>query len=242
LILALFTAWPVCAPAAVDLPAAEAPDTLRFVLADWRAVALGRQVAGAAGWVTASGGPLRLDLTIVEPTDDSAREPGVALLARQGRGWTLVTDACGVGVYGAWDREWEAPPAGLAELAFQVAALTAPNGSARALGTLTLAADPVAAASAVGADRAGGGFRQGLVIRGRGGGGPGERVTVRTSADDGRVRVRSSRRPGWIEVLPRVRRTALGMADEVFLPWWPLGDVLSFLPTPQPGTSVPDRR
>jgi hypothetical protein len=218
-----------------------APDTLRFVRADWRAMALGRQVDGAAGWVTALDGTLRLDLTISEPMNDSAPEPGVALLARQGRGWTLITSADGAGVYGAWDREWQSPPAGLAELAFQVVALTASNGSV-ASRTLTLAADPaVATAAKAGVDRVGG-FRHGLVTRGRGGGGPGERVSVRASADDGRVRVRSSRRPGWLEVLPLERLTVVGTAAEVFLPWWPLVDVLTFLPGSRPGTSGPDRR
>lgn len=242
-ILSLFTFWTARAPAAADFSAAAAPDTLRFVGADWRAVALGRQVAGAAGWVTAADGALRLDLTITEPSDEPAPEPGLALLARQGRGWTLITGADGAGLYGAWDREWQAPPTGLAELAFQVAALAGAQVAGAAPRTLTLAADP-AVASAVGAggSRAGGDFRQSLVTRGRGGGGPGERVSVRASADGGRVRVRSSRRPGWLEVLPRERRTALGAAAEVFLPWWPLGEVLTFLPDSPPGTSGPGRR
>lgn len=242
-ILSLFTPWTVRAATAADLAAAAVPDTLRFVGADWRAVALGRQVAGAAGWVTAADGALRLDLTITEPSDEPAPEPGLALLARQGRGWTLITGADGSGLYGAWDREWQAPPAGLAELAFQVAALAGARVAGAAPRTLTLAADP-AVASAVGAggSRAGGGFRQSLVARGRGGGGPGERVSVRASADGDRVRVRSSRRPGWLEVLPRERRTALGAVAEVFLPWWPLGQVLTFLPGSSPGTSGPDRR
>jgi len=240
-ILAIFGAWPVCAPAADEVPAAVVPDTLRFVRADWRAMALGRQVDGAAGWVIASDGTLRLDLTVSDPMNDAAPEPGMALLARQGRGWTLITSADGAGVYGAWDREWQLPPAGLAELAFQIAALTASNGSGVSR-TLTLAADPAVATAATAGVGRFGSFRQGLVTRGRGGGGPGERVSVRASADDDRVRIRSSRRPGWLEVLPRERLTVVGKAAEVFLPWWPLGDVLTFLPGSQPGTSGPDRR
>lgn len=239
--LALLLAWPVSAPAADDPPAAVMPDTLRFVLADWRATALGRKVDGAAGWVTASDGTLRLDLTISEPMNSPAPEPGIALLAKKGRGWTLITSADGAGVYGAWDREWQPPPAGLAELALQVAALTGSNGSGVPR-TLTLAADPAAATAATaGVDRIGG-FRQGLVARGRGGGGPGERVFIRASTEDDRVRVRSSRRPGWLEVLPRARLSVVGTAGEVFLPWWPLGEVLTFLPGSQPGTSDAERR
>jgi len=227
-------------PAGGDPPDPAAPDTLSFVLADWRAEALGRQVAGTAGWVTDPGGALRLDLTV---RDDRAAEPppgtGEAVLARHGRGWTLVTGEGGDGVYGAWDREWQAPPAGLSELAHQVAALSAAPGAGPSRRTLTLAADPTATAAP---ERPGRDFRHAVVSRGRGGGGPGERVTVRTAAGDGRVLVRSSRRPGRLEVVPRERRIAVGVAAEVFLPWYPLGEVLTFLSVADPGTSAPDRR
>lgn len=231
-IVALATAWPLRVAAADDLPAAATSDTLSFVLADWQAVALGRQVAGAAGWVTAADGTLRLDLTMAAAPEDSLPEPGLALLSRQGRGWTLITDADGTGVYGAWDREWKPAPAGLTGLAIRIVALTAATGSGPVSRRLVLAVDPAVAAAAAGAaaERAGGGFRQGLAARGRGGGGPGERVSARAAGDGGRVRIRSSRRPGWLDVLPRERRTAVGTPDEIFLPWWPLGDVLTFLP------------
>lgn len=236
---------PGSGPPIVDDPAITvAPDTLAFVLADWRAEALGREVGGVAGWVAGPGGALRLDLTVA---DDRAADPspgtGEALLARQGRGWTLVTGAGGDGVYGAWDREWQAPPAGLSALALEVAALAAAPGAGPARRTLRLDADPSAGSTATPKiEGPGRGFRRALVTRGRGGGGPGERVTVRAGAGDGRVRVRSSRRPGWLEVAPRERRTALGLAEEVFLPWYPLGEVLTFLSSAEPGTSDSDRR
>jgi hypothetical protein len=245
LVLAMLGAGTPGAAAAQDLPAVDppvsaAPDTFRFVLADWRAEALGRQVAGMAGWVAEPGGALRLDLTV---RDDRAGDPppgtGEAVLARHGRGWTLVTGAGGDGVYGAWDREWQAPPAGLSELAHEVAALSASPGDGPARRTLTLASDPTATAAP---DRPGRGFRRALATRGRGGGGPGERVTVSGAPGDGGVRVRSSRRPGWLEVVPRERRTALGVAEELFLPWYPLGEVLTFLSAAETGTSVPGRR
>ncbi len=245
LVLALLgvgVSGPACAqdPPAVAAPPAAAQDTLNFVLADWRAEALGRQVAGTAGWVADPGGALRLDLTV---TDDRADEPspgtGEAVLARLGRGWTLVTNPGGEGVYGAWDREWQAPPAGLSELVSQVVALSAAPGAVPSRRTLDLAADPAATASM---DRSARDFRRALVTRGRGGGGPGERVTVRVAAGDRMVLVRSSRRPGWLEIVPRERRTAVGMAEEVFLPWYPLGEVLTFLSAAEPGTSPRDRR
>lgn len=245
-LLALLAAGPVRGAAADELPAPATPDTLRYVEADWRAEALGRSLSGAAGWVTGADGGLRLDLTVVEPADalpstGTAPPPGKALLARQGRGWTLVTGG-GDGVYGAWDREWRAPPAGLAELAQAVAALAAGDRSGPTRRTLTLTADPTAAETAAETGRPAGTFRQELVVRARGGGGPGERVTLRTTAGIDRVRVRSSRRPGRLDVVPRERRAVLGVADEVFLPWWPLGDVLTFPSVGEPGTSAPARR
>jgi len=245
-ILALLAACPVRWAAADEPPVPATPDTLPYVGADWCAEALGRRICGALGWVAAADGGLRLDLTVLEPADDAgsagtAVAPGTALLARQGRGWTLVTGADGDGIYGAWDREWRAPPAGLAELALAVAALASGDRPGPARRTFTLAADPAATETAAGADRPAGSFRQGLVVRARGGGGPGERVNLRTVAGVDRVRVRSSRRPGWLDVLPRERRPALGASDEVFLPWWPLGDVLTFPSGTGPGTSGPAR-
>ena len=223
-----------------DSSAAAPAETLLLVLADWRVEALGRQASGRAAWVTGPAGDLRVDLMV----DDAGADPGAGapadLLARVGRGWTLVAGQGDEGLYGAWDREWQAPPAGLAALARAVtdpawSTAAGRSGSRR----LVLAADPAASPEVGGTPVPA--FRRAQARRGRGGGGPGERLTVSPMGMPGQLHVRSTRRPGRLEVLPTARRAALGVPAEVFLPWWPLAEVLgpgaSATREPNPGTS-----
>lgn len=248
--LALLLAAGSAAAQDVGVPGCDAAEPLSLVLATWRAEALGRLATGAVGWVAASDGALRLDL-IVDATPGQA--PGVAadpwpgLLAREGRGWTLVAPPRGDGVYGAWDREWSAPPPGLAALARGVArwsdgahAAGAGSGGGE---SFILAAAAVAAAD-VAAGQAGPeapGLRRELAGRARGGGGPGERVRMGPLAGGG-VEVRSSRRPGRLVVSPRETRPTSATCDEVFLPWWSLGEILELPPPAESGTSCGQAR
>jgi hypothetical protein len=225
--------------ASPDSSAAAGAESLILVLADWRVEALGRQAAGRAAWVTGPAGDLRVDLLVDEAGADPGAGAPADLLTRAGRGWTLVTGQGDEGLYGAWDREWRTPPSGLAALARAVtdpAWSTAAGGGSR---RLVLAADPAATPEAAGAPVPA--FRRAQARRGRGGGGPGERLTVSSLGTPGALRVRSSRRPGRLEVVPTARRAALGVPAEVFLPWWPLTEVLdpgtAATREPNPGTS-----
>ena len=211
-------------------------DTLGFVLADWKILALGRQAIGAAACVTGPAGELRVDILAVEPGGPAMGED---LMSRAGRGWTLVTGPGAPGIYGAWDREWRTPPAGLAELALAVAERVAGDPWAPGPGscTLTVTAMVDNGETLSSGDPGTGSFRRDLARRARGGGGPGERILVGAADARGLVRVRSSRRPGALVVSPRERRPAVGQAAEVFLPWWPLADVLAWPGAPNPGTS-----
>lgn len=215
---------------------------LKLVVADWRAAAFGREAAGLLAWVSGPGGELRLDLLASEPgpqaapagATDDRRE---ALLWRQGRGWTLVAGAgADAGLLEPWGREWRPAPPGLADLARAVAG--AVPGRARGLALAEAAVDDPDATAAPGA-----GLRQALVRRGRGGGGPGERVTVGGGAG-GLVRVRSSRRPGELEIRPNLSLAVAADPGAVYAPWWPLGEVLPGLPAwpPPAGTPAADRR
>lgn len=232
LLLALLPAVPArAAVAAAADTAATVPDTLTCVLADWSAGAFGSRAGGAAAWVLAPDGSLRVDLAVA---DDPPAPGGTdRLLARAGRGWTFVAGGSGEGVYGAWDREWRSAPVGWTDLARAVAAGAEPGAGPVGRRLVLAAASPDT-------DPAGGpqpaGFRPGLARRGRGGGGPGERVTVRPAADRS-VRVTSSRRPGALVIRPRSRQEVRGVAAEVFLPWWALGEVLRFPGRSGVGTS-----
>jgi hypothetical protein len=51
------------------------------------------------------------------------------------------------------------------------------------------------------------------------------------------VEVRSSRRPGRLVVTPREHRPTSATPEEVFLPWWSLGEILDLPPPADSGTS-----
>jgi hypothetical protein len=223
-------------------------EALSVVLATWRAEAFGRVATGAVGWVAAGDGTVRLDLAVdaqPDPVPGSNPDPWPGLLAREGRGWTLVAPPAAEGLCGAWDREWSAPPPGLAALARGVthwAEGTRADGTsgvgARASGggeSFVLAA-AVSEAGTMDADPLPTGLRRELAGRARGGGGPGERVHVGPLAG-GAVEVRSSRRPGRLVVTPREERPTSATPEEVFLPWWSLGEILDLPPPAESGTS-----
>jgi hypothetical protein len=211
---------------------------LALVVAEWRAGALGREATGLLAWVSGPGPELRLDVLApreggLPPQAGEDVDGCDALLWRHGRGWTLVAGAAGEpGVLEPWDREWRPAPAGLADLARAVAA-AAPGHPRRLV---------VAEAAAVTADPGGPttavpGLRQALVRRGRGGGGPGERVSV-TATTAGPVRVRSSRRPGALEIRPLAALRVAADPASVYAPWWPLGEVVPGLPEMMPAAGT----
>ncbi|MBK8166251.1 MAG: hypothetical protein IPK64_09860 [bacterium] len=234
LLASLLTAW------AIPVAAAD----LALVVAEWRAGALGREAAGLLAWVAGPTQELRLD--VLAPGEGGGLPPAGeaadrcdALLWRQGRGWTFVAGAAGEpGLLEPWDREWRPAPAGLADLARAVAA--ARPGQR---GRLVVAEAVGSTAEAGMTPTAVPGLRRGLVRRGRGGGGPGERVSV-DATTAGLVQIRSSRRPGALVVHPVVSLRVAADPASVFAPWWPLGEVLPGLPelTPAAGTPDPDGR
>lgn len=236
--LALALAGLVLAVLAVPVAAAD----LALVVAEWRAGALGREATGLLAWVSGPGEELRLD--VLAPGEGAAPAPAAddaggrdALLWRQGRGWTLVAGSVGErGVLEPWDREWRPAPAGLADLARAVA--TAGPGHPR-----RLVVAEAAAAAPDGPPAGAPGLREALVRRGRGGGGPGERVSV-TATTAGPVRVRSSRRPGDLVVRPVAALRVAADPEAVYAPWWPLGEVLPGLGDllPAAGTRDADGR
>lgn len=217
---------------------------LALVVAEWRAGALGREATGLLAWVSGPGEELRLDVLAPDLAGGPAPAAGDgqgrdALLWRQGRGWTFVAGAVGErGVLEPWDREWRQAPAGLADLARAVAAAS-PGHPRR----LVVAEAAIATAEPGGPSVEAPGPRAALVRRGRGGGGPGERVSV-TATAHGPVRVRSSRRPGDLVISPVAALRVAAAPESVYAPWWPLGEVLPGLEEllPAAGTRAADGR
>lgn len=239
--LALAAVGPVPAASAQEAPPGFV-EPLDLVLADWSARALGRQADGYLAWVRGAGGDLRFE--ILAPADpgtegpDGVGAPGddeearAALMARRGTGWTLVAGAgADPGVVAPWDREWRPAAAGLAALARAVAG-AGPGGRSRlVLDGVGIVGGGRSSAAATGPgrqspQRPAGTLRAALAERGRGGGGPGERLVV-AGGPDGVVTVVSSRRPGALAIHPRPARKVAGDPAAVFVPWWPLSEVLA---------------
>lgn len=211
--LALALGWAAPAGAQADGTVA---GTLRT--AAWRGAFLGRGAAGRLALLAGPDGTCRADVG-EGPVDLPA------LLARRGRGWTLVLPGAGDAVLQPWDREWRRLPADLAAGLRAVAgALADPAaGSPRRRHVLPPAGEPP-------------GFRAALAARGRGRGGPGEVLTVVRRGDPaagGALAVRSSRRPGSLTFTDLRGLPVSYRPDEAFVPLWPLADLLD------PGPGIP---
>lgn len=221
---------------------AAAAEELQLVLGSWQARALGREARGTLAWVTGPGPELRLEAAAASDEGGEAGDPAT-LWQRDGRGWTLVCGAPGEpGVLEPWGHPWRPAPAGLADLARAVA-LGKPGRPVR---LVLAAADPADGSDPAAGDEpaaAPAGLRTALARRGRGGGGPGERLAV-SHLPGGRVRVTSTRRPGHLEIRALAAQAVAADPAEVYVPWWPLAEVLPGpLPgAPNSGTRGPDGR
>lgn len=221
----------------------------RLRTAVWRAGFLGREVHGTACWLTGPQGELRVELLrLAGPAADAA--PHLAsLLARRGRGTTLIVPEPGTMLLQPWGEEWREvePPLTdhLRTLLHAVARAglgswgpdSAWSPSARVLAARRLgparprwrrvAADgdgtlrlEVGAAAPAGPD----GLRGELTRRGRGRGGRGE--VWRLSRGGSALAVRSSRWPGELEIGAVAERAVTYPDYETFLPLWSLERLL----------------
>ncbi|MFO7610197.1 MAG: hypothetical protein R6X35_13595 [Candidatus Krumholzibacteriia bacterium] len=222
--LALALGW---ATAAGAQPADTVAGTLQ--VAAWRGAFLGRGADGTVALLAGPDGTCRAEV-------GEGPVALASLLARQGRGWTLVLPAVGDAVLQPWDREWRRLPADLAAGLRAVAqAVADPAGGGPRRRHVLPPAGPSP------------GLRAALAARGRGRGGPGEVLTVVRRGDPaagGALAVRSSRRPGSLTITALRSLPVAYAPDEVFVPLWPLADLLD--PGPQdpenpqnPGTRPP---
>lgn len=207
-------------------------------LASWQAGFRGHQAAGSIAWIADREGSLRVEISWrraaggAPPVDGDVTALS-ALLRQVGDGWTVVLGPRDEGTVQPWGREWRHATPALAALVRAVVAARDPGCGRTGMARLVLdgpllegdGADPMSS------------WRRQMVARGRGRGATGEILHLEgAGAPDRWLTVRSSRRPGRLRIAPPSSRAAAEPVPEVFLPLWPLADLLEFLPA-EPGTS-----
>ncbi|MBC8426255.1 hypothetical protein H8E07_19235 [bacterium] len=238
----VFCAWSVVA---VDDACAAGDQTGTLRRASWRLGAWGRSLEGHACWLRDRDGTWRLEIRTTRP-GESVPVALEDLLHQRGEGWTVLA----AGDHGVFMQPWrdkfeEVAPAHRRRLT----ALIALAGSGREAVADVAACGarmrlrpprhrmprtpwsetPPAAAAVYLVDWPGGGdrdFRRGLEVRGYGRGAAAETWQVQF-ADEGVWRATSSRRAGALRVEALPDSPVVYDPDEVFVPLWPLGDVLS---------------
>jgi hypothetical protein len=217
----------------------------RLHTAVYKAEALGHAAAGGAAWLVDDLGNLRLEIDRREGAPVVSVD---ALLDQRGTGWTLIAPTAGFGTANAWGEEWRRTPAGIAEsVRLVAAALAAPpvdaetgrsapstsrpwragRGLARvarhAVGELVASEPP---------RRGGWRARQMSTAWGRG---PSGEVLVLswtpgTGGAAGALVARLSGRPGSVKLCKKDSYDVSYYDPEVFVPLWPLGEVLASRP------------
>ena len=224
--------------------------------ATWRFQAWGRSVSGLACWICEVDGRWRLEVTLSDADNDSAVTP-LTLLHQSGEGWTVVS-ADGIKTYmQPWRKKLESiPPAdadrvvalmALAEKGTGVVSVLESLGAQvrarvgrRAVSRLPWADDtnPVEALVVDWSNTSGSHLRGVLEGRGRGRGGPGE-IWSLTFAGPGTSRLSSSRRHGVLYLEYGRDWPAHYDPEEVFVPLWPLAELLDLVKISGPETGTP---
>ncbi len=226
----------------------------RLYTVQWRAGAWGSTLAGDALWLAGADGALRVEVGLAGaggPADLATRvgtgwtlcvvPDGPTLLKEWGRPWRRVAGGLGraagglaAALSGRGGEGGQGPSEPEGCLAWLRSARAARDRVVRiavpGLGAGEETGEAPVGRDGAGAAAAGPTWRQRLAVRGRGGGGPGEIWTVRLPAaggGTGAAVVTSSRRPGRLTVsAPRASEVRYP-TPEIFLPVWPLADLLA---------------
>ncbi len=223
--------------------------------ATWRGTGMGESLGGSACWLRGTDGEVRIEVTRegAAPRADISPAWG-RLLARGGEGWVvLLTEATAVG--GRWGAPLEClAPDSRVRLETLLAVLEGGVDGAGPwpAGVRRIAARDVIGSHGIRAVPAGrteaashlrlpetASLRAALEARGRGRGGGGETWFVRRTAPpdasgETEIQVTSTRWPGRLELRVAGAWPVGFEPDDVFVPVWSLGDLLTF-PEARPG-------
>lgn len=176
-----------------------------LALTGWEGSMLGRRIGGTVAVLVGVDGSLRWE--IAAAPDTSLTE----MLARRGRGWTVVAGPDGRGTLNAWGEEWR----------------TLEEDVARVLAAATQAALAADVPRSVVVRGEAPTLRERLAQRGTGRGGPGETLRLAPAAAGATV-MTSSRRPGSLRLDVWRRLPVRYPVRESFVPLWPLLELLEF--------------
>jgi len=222
--------------------------------ATWRFQAWGRSVSGLACWISEVDGRWRLE---VATSDDDSADTPASLLYQIGDGWTVVSVDGSKTYMQPWRDKLESIPTADADRIVALLAL-AQKGSGAVPVLETLGAHVgtgagrrvvsrmpwtddkiVAEALAVHWSNASGSHLRGVLEeRGRGRGGPGE-IWSLIFTGPGNSRLSSSRRSGILHLDGGRDWPAHYDPDEVFVPLWPLAELLDLVKISGPETGTP---
>lgn len=224
--------------------------------ASWRFQAWGRSVSGLACWVSEVDGRWRLELATSPENDDRADTP-VSLLYQIGDGWTVVSVDGAKTYVQPWRDKLESVPAAAAARIVALLALAEKGAGAvpvleslgahvnagtgrRAVSCMPWTDAKIAAESlAVDWSNEGGSqLRDVLEGRGRGRGGSGETWNL-IFTGSGSSRLSSSRRNGVLHLEGGDDWPAHYDPEEVFVPLWPLAELLDLVKISGPETGTP---
>ncbi len=217
------------------------PGSLHSV--NYRASAFSYHDHGTLVWLNGPDGMMRLDIRR-GGTTAQGRNRLTALMEQNGEGWTAVFGGETAGTINAWGEQWRQPPDGLVRAARLIATVLDSGppaftpakrpwraGSNRVatrkygIPSLTQANEPGAAVVS---------FRRTQVDRGMGRGGDGDILELAWSAagsvGSSYLRVRSTKRPGQLELTPDATYQVVFAMPETFVPLWPMGQLVRFVP------------
>jgi len=223
------------------------PGVMRFL--DYRASVFSYRDQGTLLWLNGPDGPdgpdgmMRLEIRR-GAVHANEPDPMIPLLEQTGEGWTVILGGETGGTVSAWGEQWRQPPAGLVRAAQLIAATLAagPPAQMPVQRRWRAGAAPQSVAkygipsltptnSRQEASRA---FRRALSLRGWGGGGDGDMLELAWQSEDEAeapyLRIRSTRRPGEVEISTRTRHPVIYAMPEVFAPLWPMAELVTFRP------------
>ncbi len=224
------------------------PADQNLYFTSWEGNFLSWHRQGIACWVHDAQGNLRFEIMVggQDPYPKNLQR----ILAWQGaEGWTVISVESGAGTFSRWYEEWKEMPPSLDVWLRVVASQTSgglplpdqvrdisPGGRPLLLPCFEYDDKrprvkrlelPVLSSNSLLPANSKAGFRHNLSHRGRGRGGH-ETVLnlVQMASEDTAIRITSSHQPGSLEVAMPRQVAAEFNADEVFLPWWPLSEII----------------
>jgi len=240
--ISILVAWGSMVPVtsgAGEATLAEAGDLPgRIHLAEYRASVFAHRESGSFLWLAGPSGLLRLEIR-----RGDGQGVLTALLGQEGQGWTAILDGAENGTINAWGESWHQAPAGLGQVVRIVSEVlqsgvpssdvTVGPWRCRGADDRSMKYRIGALGGSVGSGSGKSDFRERLTRRGLGRGDRDELLELKwvVAAMDTTawLMVRSTRRPGKLELAQQYSREVVYAMPETFVPLWPLARLVEII-------------